>query len=370
MTQRVQATSLLRLIVGATGVVIFLAALHWAASIVNLVLLALLITLVALPFKRLLQRRGLSPRLAYALTLLAIFVTTGLIVVVGFISIGQVVVNTPTYIERFQQKMGELVNSAASAGVDLSSLESGGQQAVRAILARVGLIFVNSVGYIVFLAFVLLVVIYMLAEAEKFGALLERTVGADNPIYQNMASSLTAVITYFTITAWINLLIAGGCVILLLWLGIPYALLWGGVFFFFGFIPHIGYWVAILPPLMLAFGMGGVGPALVVLLGYWVINGIFSQLVAPRLYGKGLNLSVTLTVIAVLFWGWLLGSIGGMLAVPLTALIRSALLASYPETAWLATVLSDSNQESTDDKAAVGPGSTTTTKTAANSSAD
>src|SRR5262245_18755650 len=117
MTQRVQAASPLRLIVGATGVVILFAALHWAPPIVNMLLLALLITLVALPLKRLLQRRGRSPRLAYVLTLAAIFVVSGLILAVGFISIGQVVVNTPTYNARFQEQLADLVNNAASAGV-------------------------------------------------------------------------------------------------------------------------------------------------------------------------------------------------------------------------------------------------------------
>ena len=56
-------------------------------------------------------------------------------------------------------------------------------------------------------------------------------------------------------------------------------------------------------------------------------------------YGKGLNLSPVVTLVAVLFWGAILGSIGAMVAVPLTAIIASVLLISYPETKWLAILM-------------------------------
>lgn len=345
MTHIEKAKSPLRLIIGAAGVIIFLTGTYFAATLVNLVLLALLITLVMLPVKRGLQKRGLSPRLAYVGALLVIFAASALLLVITLVSLGQVAMQAPAYTQQAQRQTSELVNAAAAAGIDLSSVEQLSQNAVSSVWATAGSVVANSIGSIVFVVFVLLVVVFMLAEADSFGLVLERTVGADNPIYQNVTTSLSLIITYFVITAWINLLIGIGSGILLWLLGVPYPLLWGVVSFLFGFIPYLGYWIALLPPLMLAFGMGGIVPAAVVFFGYSLINGFFTQLIAPRMYGKGLNLSVTLTVIAVLFWGWLLGSIGGMLAVPLTAMIKSALLASYPNTAWLATVLSDNTEE-------------------------
>src|SRR5207342_1667568 len=104
----------------------------------------------------------------------------------------------------------------------------------------------------------------------------------------------------------------------------------------FGFVPYIGYWIAILPPLILAFGLGGPPLAFVVLIGYWLINGFFSNVLAPRMYGKGLDLSTVLSLVTVLFWIGVLGPIGGLLAIPLTALIKGAILASYSDSAWLA----------------------------------
>ncbi len=76
------------------------------------------------------------------------------------------------------------------------------------------------------------------------------------------------------------------------------------------------------------------------LLGDRLINGVLSSVVAPRLYGKGLNVSPVLTLLAVLFWGWLLGPIGAVVGVPLTVLLKSIVLENYTATRWLARVLS------------------------------
>ena len=336
----------LRLILGVAGTIVILVGMYFAAWIVNLVLLALLITLITLPLKRRLLARGFKPRNAYLITLLAILMLSVLILAITIFSLANAAANVPAFSQQFQARSGALAGAAAAAGIDISALTQLSQDAANSILQAIVSIVENGISGLVFLAFVLLIVAFMLAEAERFGQLVARTVGADNPAYKNSTASLSTVVTYFIITARINLMIAIGDVVLLWLLGVPYAFLWGIVSFIFGFIPYIGYWVSILPPLVLAFATGGAVSALVVLLGYWLINGFLSQIVAPRLYGKGLDLSVTLTVIVVLFWGWLLGPIGGILAMPLTAVIKSALLASYPQTAWLATVLSDSSQES------------------------
>ena len=94
-----------------------------------------------------------------------------------------------------------------------------------------------------------------------------------------------------------------------------------------------------IPVLILGYLKGGLTLALIILIGYWLINGTLSNIVAPRVYGKGLNLSPVVTLVAVLFWGAILGSVGAMIAVPLTAVISSVFLASYPETEWLAIIM-------------------------------
>lgn len=341
--------SLGRLVLIVAGAVIILAAMQAAAPIVNLVLLGFLITLLTLPLMHRFRARGIAPRMAYLLTLLVILGAALVIFLIGLLSIGSAIRGVPTDLEKFQTQIETLSANAAQYGIPLAPLTTAASQGVKPVVEILISLAANGIGLIVFSVFAILIAAFMLAEADGFGALLKRTVGADNPTYQRVAASTQAVITYMVITAWINLLIAIGDVILLWVLGVPNPLLWGVVSFIFGFIPYIGYWVSFLPPFILAFGSGGAGVALLVLVGYALINGVVSQVVAPRMYGQGLNMSITLTLVAVLFWAWLLGPIGGILAVPLTAIIKSGLLASFPETAWLATVLSNTrgkNKES------------------------
>lgn len=333
--------SLFRLVVGIAAVAVILAAMQAAANLVNLVLLAFLITLLTLPVMHGLQKRGLSSRVAYLLVLGLILAITLLVGLMALLSLANAGGSAQTDLANFQAQTGAL----AEANALLAQFKPTVDMAAQSVLETVVRVVANSIGFIVGVVFVLLITAFMLAEADSFGALLKRTVGADNPVYQNVAASTASVITYIRITAMINFVIAVGDVILLAVLGVPNPLLWGLVSFVFGFIPYIGYWISFLPPFILALGTGGPGTAFIVLIGYALINGVVSQIVAPRMYGKGLNMSITLTIVVVLFWGGLLGPVGGMLAVPMTAIIKSALLASYPETAWLATILGNSREE-------------------------
>jgi predicted PurR-regulated permease PerM len=80
--------------------------------------------------------------------------------------------------------------------------------------------------------------------------------------------------------------------------------------------------------------------ALTIILGYWFINGMLSTVIAPRFFGQGLNLSPVVALVAVLFWGTLLGPVGSIVGVPMTAMIKSIVLDNYEGTRWLAGAVS------------------------------
>ena len=67
--------------------------------------------------------------------------------------------------------------------------------------------------------------------------------------------------------------------------------------------PCGGFWIAMIPPMVLGFGLYGIVGAVAVIIGYWFINGTLSNVVAPHFYGTGLNLAPVMALVAVMFWG-------------------------------------------------------------------
>jgi predicted PurR-regulated permease PerM len=335
--------SILRLIAGVAGIVIILAGAWAMAYLVNLVLLSLLIVVLFAPMQRQLHARGLPQWAALTIVILVIVVGSLVIFVIAGLAFLSVLPDLPAYQQQFQAQLSQLSSTLAQRGIDMSTFSDALSKAAQTVFNTLVSVASGIVSVLVFWGLAMLIVGFSLFEADSFPRLLQRALGGRTPTYQRVAESLVSVSTYIRITAWINLLI-GVFSALLLWLiGIPGPILWGFVSFIFGFVPYIGYWIAIIPPLILAFGQGGMTLVLVVLIGYWLINGILSNVLAPRMYGKGLDLSTVLTLVAVLFWIAVLGPIGGILAIPLTALFKAAILASYGDTVWLATALGDSH---------------------------
>ena len=104
-------------------------------------------------------------------------------------------------------------------------------------------------------------------------------------------------------------------------LQVPGALLWGLLSFICSFIPNIGYFIAIVPPLFFGFLTGGWPTVLAVIVIYGGINSVIQSIIQPKYVGNAVALSETITFASVLFWAVILGPVGAILAVPLTLLV-------------------------------------------------
>jgi predicted PurR-regulated permease PerM/methylmalonyl-CoA mutase cobalamin-binding subunit len=105
-------------------------------------------------------------------------------------------------------------------------------------------------------------------------------------------------------------------------LGVPNALLWGLLATLLRFIPYLGPWIAASFPILLSVAVfpDWSGTAKVVLL-FVVVEIISNNVVEPWLYGKRTGLSPMAVIVAAIFWSWLWGIVGLLLAVPLTLLL-------------------------------------------------
>ena len=73
------------------------------------------------------------------------------------------------------------------------------------------------------------------------------------------------------------------------------------------------------------YGAGGVPTAAAVALLYLIVNQALGNVLEPRVMGTGFGVSPVVVLLSVLFWGWVLGAVGMLFAVPLTMAVRGAL---------------------------------------------
>ena len=117
-----------------------------------------------------------------------------------------------------------------------------------------------------------------------------------------------------------------------------FAPLWGLVAFLLNFVPAIGSVMAAIPAIALALVDNSLQTSAAVAAIYLGVNISIGNFLEPRALGEGMGLSPLIVVTSLIFWGWVLGPVGMVLAVPLTVILRIT-LDSQPQTHWVAILL-------------------------------
>ncbi|OIQ47403.1 MAG: hypothetical protein BM565_06830 [Gammaproteobacteria bacterium MedPE] len=198
-------------------------------------------------------------------------------------------------------------------------------------------------GVMANLFLILLTVIFMMSEASSLPKKLH--VALDDPDMRmaQIDQFLASVNQYLAIKTMVSM--ATGTIIgLVLWaMGLDYWVLWGVLAFLLNYIPNIGSIIAALPAVLLAVIQLGIGWAGGVVALYLFVNIVMGNAVEPRFLGKGLGLSTLVVFLSLIFWGWLLGTVGMLLSVPLTMILKIG-LESNNSTRWLALLLGGEEQ--------------------------
>jgi predicted PurR-regulated permease PerM len=128
---------------------------------------------------------------------------------------------------------------------------------------------------------------------------------------------------------------------LMLWLELPYALLFGFITFLLNFIPTFGSIAASVFPIATALAsFETLTPAISIAVAYLAVNICIGSIIEPRLLGRELNLSPLVVLLSVVVWAGMWGVPGMFLSVPLTASAQ-IVLANLDSTRPLALLLSN-----------------------------
>ncbi|KZN50124.1 AI-2E family transporter [Pseudoalteromonas luteoviolacea] len=244
----------------------------------------------------------------------------------------------PSYREALQDKFIWLVDTAANYNIlidkqQLISLFDPGKMIDVAtnMLAGFGGVMAN-----IFL--ILLTVVFMLFEAPMLSKKVHLALDDPQMKMQQIDRFLDSINSYLAIKTGVSLatgVLAG----FLLWLlDVDYFVLWGVLAFLLNYIPNIGSIIAAVPPVLLALVTHGPVVSGLVAAGYLSINTIMGNMIEPKYMGKGVGLSTLVVFVSLIFWGWLLGTVGMLLSVPLTMVVKIG-LENSEDGRWLATML-------------------------------
>ena len=327
-----------RILVGAAAVVVVVAGMRAAAPLLVQVLLATLLATLSAGPTAALKRHGLPTGLA-VLLVIAGMVAAG--VVVGSLigtSLAEFTRNIPTYEARLDAQLATALSWLGQRGMDVPEGGIANLFDANAMLTAIGQIMIGLRGLVTNGAVILLLVVFMLLEASTFPGKLRAAWGPKSSALTGFERFSDSVKRYLMIKSVMSAATGISVTLLLLATGVDFPILWGFLAFFLNFIPNIGSVIAAIPPVFLALVQFGLGRALVVAVGFLVLNVSWSNLVEPRVMGRGVGLSPLVIFLSLIFWAWVLGPVGMVLSVPLTMILKIA-FESSPHTLRLAILL-------------------------------
>ena len=326
-----------RFLIIIASLVILVAGLRAAADVLVPVLFAVILAIALAPVFRWLLRKGVPSGLAILLLILALLLAGLSFVAIVAGALGELAQNLPTYQQNLADEQAAVPAWLTARGIDLPRLLQGVD--VRS-LATAGLRIVDALGNALSrVGLILLVAVLLLLDLPGFEARVSSQVAGDNLLWQGLGRLSDRIQVYLRISSINNLILATALAVWLAVLGVDLAAFWGVLAFVLSYIPTIGLILASVPPVLLALAQYGLGRALAAAGGIIVINFVMDNIITPRITGTGLNLSTVTVLISLLFWAWVFGPLGALLAVPLTIGVK-LVLESYSETRWLAAAMS------------------------------
>ena len=170
-------------------------------------------------------------------------------------------------------------------------------------------------------AFSFILVVFMLLAKEDLQDRVLRLVGdgAVTSATRALREANSRVSDYLFTQLLLNSAFGLVCMIGLFLMEVQYALLFGFIAAVMRYVPYIGTWIGVLPPMLFSFAMSeGTGQPIGVFALYIGLEMICNNLIEPRLYGKSLGVSEVALLVSAAFWSFLWGPIGLILSGPIT----------------------------------------------------
>lgn len=329
----------LKIMVLLAASIIVVAGMRAFASSLGPIFLALVLVVLVHPLQRAVVRRGLPPWLGMIALVLGAY---GILVIVA----GSLAWSTTRLVDHlgsgiYDQEVTDLQTEAvdllADFGVGSDDLQDAiNSLEISSIAGQVYSAVSGLLGFLSLLSLLVLTMLFMAADTSRFVGQVDSSVRAQRPeVVRAFQSFARSTRSYFFVSTVFGLIVAVFDVIALFILGIPLALVWGVLSVITNYIPNVGFILGLIPPALLAFLEGGWQLMVVVIVVYAAINTIIQTVIQPRFVGDAVGLSATLTFLSLVFWGWVFGPLGALLAVPMTLFVKAIMVDVDPDVRWM-----------------------------------
>ena len=314
----------LNVLQGFAYIIIIAAAMKLAAPVVNIILVSMLIAMTVMPLINWLIKKGVPKVLSLLIALLVLIIVISFMAMMLSVAVVGIAEKIPQYEQNLESFKDRTIEFLSQFDIDASSVFHdkfyNPEELVRFATEFIsGLIEIFSNFAVVFL-FVIFIIIdttnlqYRIHKGEK-------KIGKGLLKLSELADEIRR---YVSISAFTGFQTALGNLALLLILGVDFPVLWAFLSFLFSFIPNIGFILSVIPPAFLALAELGLTEAIIVIVGFIIINEIIENVIKPKYMGKELNLSLSIIFISLIVWSWILGPIGAIMAIPLTTSVIKA----------------------------------------------
>ena len=340
MTEQSSAQPGIRFLITAAALVIIIAGIYSAQSVLASFLVAVFLAILGTPPVLWLERKRVPSFVAVLLVVAGMIVILLIVATIVGASVNRFYTGFPAYQALFQQQVEIFQSYLAANNVRIQGLNNIllGYVNPETVLSLTARLFAELGTALSNIFLILLTVAFILFEASSFPFKLRAILGNPQQTFPEFTRFVASIERYMLIKTLISL--ATGVLIgtWLFFLGVEFPILWGFLAFLLNYVPSIGSTVAAIPAVLLAFIQLGTGHALMAAAGYMAVNFFLDNVIEIKLMGRKLGLSTLVVFLSLLFWGSLLGPVGMVLCIPLTMTVKFA-CENNAGTQWIAVLL-------------------------------
>ena len=326
----------LLILLGLGAATIAVAGMRTLSGIIGPAFLAIVLTIGVHPARVWVRRRGWPEWLGTIIAMVLVYAVLLALCLSLVVSGARLADLLPAYEDDVRDLVGDVQGWFEGLGVgeaEAEELMSGFD--LRKLTDLVTELLSALLGLLSDFFFLVTLLFFLALDGAWFPAHLEKVTGSRPTVGAALTSFAQRTRTWIVVTTVFGVIVAVVDTVALWALGVPAAAVWGLLAFITNYIPNIGFVIGLVPPALLALLEGGPGLMATVIVVYCVVNFVIQTIIQPKIVGDAVGLSTSVTFLSLVFWAWVLGALGALLAVPLTLLAKALLVDVDKDAAWV-----------------------------------